>query len=46
MIPSSVDRRAIATLFVFLIAFTGIALAHDEGFRVKEEEGAEGQHHH
>ena len=37
MIPSSVDRRAIATLFVFLIAFTGIALAHEGAKGVVKE---------
>ena len=37
MTPSSVDRRAIATLFVFLIAFTGVALAHEGATGVVKE---------
>jgi hypothetical protein len=37
MTPSSVDRRAIVTLFVFLIAFTGVALAHEGATGVVKE---------
>ena len=37
MTPRSVDRSAIATLFVFLIAFTGVALAHEGAKGVVKE---------
>ena len=37
MTSRSVDRSAIATLFVFLIAFTGVALAHEGAKGVVKE---------